>query len=153
MESALAYTLRFLVQAYVKQEDTATATGTFGTIRNLATSLSIVVGGVVFQNSMESRAPLLRASGLNSNTTLALSRSSAANVMLISTIQDPRQILAAKEAFAWSLRNVWILSCCLSAAGLVASVFLVKQVLSREHTETKTGLKEPLQTGPLPEPI
>lgn len=40
------------IQNTVNQADTATATSTLGFLRNVATSLSIVLGGVVFQNSM-----------------------------------------------------------------------------------------------------
>lgn len=52
------------LQTLVSQEDTATATATFGFIRNIGLVLSIVIGGVVFQNGMSLRAPQLRASGL-----------------------------------------------------------------------------------------
>ena len=38
------------LQAMVSQADTATATATLGFIRNIATSLGVVLGGVVFQN-------------------------------------------------------------------------------------------------------
>lgn len=38
------------VQAMSSQADTATATGTLGFVRNIATSLSVVLGGIVFQN-------------------------------------------------------------------------------------------------------
>jgi hypothetical protein len=48
------------IQAMVSQEDTATATATLGFIRNMATACSIVIGGVVFQNSMgEQQSKLL----------------------------------------------------------------------------------------------
>jgi hypothetical protein len=57
------------LQANISQVDTASATATFGFIRNLATAASIVVGGVVFQNSMTLRIPVLRAAGLSANET------------------------------------------------------------------------------------
>lgn len=55
---------------------------------------------------------------------------------------DPLQRQAVKQAFAWSIRNIWILYTALAAVGLVASAFIRKQELSKEHVETKTGLKE-----------
>ena len=131
------------LQTLVSQDDTATATATFGFIRNLGLVLSIVIGGVVFQNGMSLRAPQLRASGLSSNITDQFSGgAAAANVMVISTLQDPAQKLVVKEAFAWSLRNMWILYTSGAVCGIVATAFISKQVLGREHTETKTGLKE-----------
>ena len=131
------------LQTLVSQDDTATATATFGFIRNVGLSLSIVIGGVVFQNGMSLRAPQLRASGLPSNITDQFSgAAAAANVMVISTLQDPAQKLVVKEAFAWSLRNLWILFTSVAVCGIIATAFISKQVLGREHTETKTGLKK-----------
>ncbi len=130
------------LQSLVSQADTATATATFGFIRNIATALSVVVCGVVFQNGMELREPILREQGLPTNVTDLLTGSAAAaNVMVISTLRDPAQVQDVKEAFAWSLRNMWIMVTCVSACGIVASLFIGKHVLGTEHTETKTGLK------------
>ncbi|TKA73785.1 hypothetical protein B0A49_02846 [Cryomyces minteri] len=131
------------LQAMVSQDDTATATATLGFVRNLATSMSIVLGGVVFQNSMQMNAPGLRAVGLPADITQQLSGSTAAaNVMVVGTIADPAQKLAVKQVFAGSLRNMWILYTCVSACGLAASGFIAKSVLSKEHSETKTGLRK-----------
>ncbi len=136
------------VQASTEQDDIATATATFSFVRNLSTAMSVVIGGVVFQNGMDLRVPGLRAAGLPRNITDSLSGGAAAtNVMIIGTIIDPRQALAVKEAFAWSMRNIWILCTCISACGLFASVFITRQVLSKEHVETKTGIKEKRPVG------
>jgi hypothetical protein len=135
----------------ISQEDTAAATATFGFIRNLATSMSIVIGGVVFQNSMSLREAELLAAQLPQDLAMALAGPSAtANVITIRDIKDPLQQLVVKEAFAESLRNMWILYTCMAACGLLASVFITKQVLSQEHTETETGIKRrQLTTNPV----
>ena len=131
------------LQAEVSQDDTATATATFAFIRNLATSCSIVIGGVVFQNSMDMQFTQLRVAGLSTILTQAFSgHAAAANVMLVATVTDPLQNMVLKEAFAWSLRNMWILYTCVASLGVIASLFVTKQTLSREHTETKTGIKK-----------
>ena len=136
------------VQALVSQKDTATATSTLGFIRNLGTSLSIVVGGIVFQNGMQLQKSDLQDHGLPADLVANLTGGdAAANVMAIMQIPDEAQRLAVKEAFAWSLRNVWILCTCMAAAGILASGLITKAVLSKEHTETKTGLnREPADT-------
>ena len=129
------------LQAHVSQDDTATATATFGFSLNMAMSISIVVGGVIFQNSMQNRGSTLRAAGLTTDIVHKFAGDdAAANVMVISTIADAAQKLAVKEAFAWSLRNMWILYTCVSFLGIVASAFIEKRELSKEHVETKTGL-------------
>lgn len=133
------------IQAFVSQEDTATATSTFGFTRNISTALSVVICGVIFQNSMNSKAKSLSLPPINlpSNITDMLSGGqAAANVMVIGTITDDAQKQAVKEAFVWSMRNMFIFSTCVAACAVVASVFIKKSVLSKIHVETKTGLKE-----------
>ncbi|KAF4545827.1 MFS transporter [Lasiodiplodia theobromae] len=136
------------LQAHVVQDDTATATSTFGFLGNLANALSIVIGGVVFQNSMELRVKALARAGLPAVLSDQLSgHHAAANVELIGTINDPVLRHAVKDAFSWSMRNMWILYASMAACGIIASFFLSKVVLSNEHTETKTGIK---RKGPEP---
>jgi len=131
------------LQAFVSQDDTATATATFGFIRNLATSFSIVIGGVLFSGGMQLREPVLRDAGVSTNVIEELTGGdAAANVRVVQTITDAARQLAVKQAFAWSLRNLWIFYTCVAAVGLIASLFIKKRVLSKEHTETKTGLKK-----------
>lgn len=132
------------LQARVAQDETATATSTLSFIRGLALALSIVVGGVVFQNSMQGRSSSLRAAGLPYNLTLELTgKSAAAHVDIIHTLANhPRQQLAVEQAFAWSMRNMWIMYACAAFIGVVLSLFVRKAHLGQEHTETITGLKK-----------
>lgn len=131
------------IQNTVSQADTATATATLGFIRNLATSLSIVLGGVVFQNSMAARQSSLAAAGLSESVLEALSGDqAAANVEIIKTIQDDAQRQVVQDAFAWSLRNMFIMYTCVASVAMVASAFIKQRHLSTEHTETKTGIQQ-----------
>lgn len=150
------------IQAAVPQEDNATATASLGFSRNISLALSIgpclqkasttsqgplltiaaVLGGVVFQNGMNRGAASLSAAGLPPEITMLLTgENAAANVDIVSKIADPKQQEAVKAAFAWSLRNMWILYASVSACGIVASAFTVHTVLSEVHVETKTGLR------------
>ncbi|KAF4540318.1 MFS transporter [Lasiodiplodia theobromae] len=129
------------VQARVKQRDVATATGTLGFVKNIATALSIVVGGVVFQNGVAMQRGKLVAAGMEEAVAEMLAGpEAAANVEMIGRIADEGQRWAAEQAFASGLRNMWILYACVAGCGVVASLFVKRSVLSREHTETKTGL-------------
>jgi hypothetical protein len=130
------------LQAFVSQQDTATATATFEFIRNMATSLSVVIGGVVFQNGIKLRKDTLLAAGVPPDITAELSgQEAAANVMLIATLPtEEKQV--AREAFAWALRNMWILYCGIAFVSFAASFGIKKSVLGREHEETRTGLRE-----------
>jgi len=105
-------------------------------------SLSVVVGGVVFQNSMDARQSSLAAAGLSESILEALSGSqAAANVGITKSIQDSSQRQVVLEAFAWSMRNMFIMYTCLAAVSVVASVFIKHKNLNTEHTETKTGIQ------------
>lgn len=133
------------IQASVSQDDTATATSTYSFLRNIATSLSVILGGVLFQNSMDIRVPSLAGPPINlpSNITMALTGgNAAANVFLANSIQYPIQKLAIREAYAWSMRNIWIMYTSVSALALVCSVFIKRHHLRKDHVETKTGLKK-----------
>lgn len=133
------------IQAFVSQDNTATATSTFGFTRNLSTALSIVVCGVIFQNSMNLKAKSLSLPPVNlapNITGLFSGGQAAANVVVIGKITDAAQKQAVKDAFVWSMRNMFIFSTCGAACAVVASAFVKKSVLSKVHVETKTGIKE-----------
>jgi len=59
----------------------------------------------------------------------------------VGEIQDLRQRLAVREAYAWSMRNMWIMYTGVSALGVLASMFVKKHVLRKDHVETRTGIK------------
>lgn len=129
------------IQQGVDQDDVGTATSTQSFIRSLALSLSVIVGGIVFQQSMDLRRSSLAQAGLPASTLEALSgKNAGANVMLGKTL-PPAQALAVKDAFTWSIRNMFIMFTAFGALGMVASLFVVKKKLSKEHRETITGLK------------
>lgn len=130
------------LQARVPQKDTATATATFSLVRNVATVLAVVTGQTIFQNGMDARTGELTSAGLDGGLRKAFAgNSAAASVGLIGEIADAGQRLAVEQAFAGSLRDVWILDACLVAAGFLCCPFIVKSKLSKEHVETRTGLE------------
>jgi MFS family permease len=133
------------LQADISQDDTATATATFGFVRNMANSLSVIIAGVLFQNSMNVRVASLAEPPVNLPSGIVEMLSggaAAANVMLANTIEDPMHKSAVRDAYSWSVRNIWILYTCLAALAVVASLFIKKHHLREEHVETKTGLKK-----------
>lgn len=99
------------LQARTSPEDNATATSTFGFLRNLSTAISVVVGGVVFQNSMESQAPKLRSKLGDEAASRFSGKEAAANVMSIATFTEKHRSLV-RAAYASSLRQMWIVFTC-----------------------------------------
>ncbi|KAL2062706.1 hypothetical protein VTL71DRAFT_5778 [Oculimacula yallundae] len=132
------------IQASVHQDDMATGTATFGFVRTLATAISVVIGGVIFQSSMDMKVPSLgkAPTSLPMNVTSLLGDGGAgANIYLVKGLQDKVQQLAVREAYAWSLRNMWIFYTGISVLALVSSFFIKGHHLRKDHVETKTGIK------------
>lgn len=130
------------IQQGVHQDDVGTATSTQSFIRSLALSLSVIVGGIVFQQSMDIRSSTLSQTGLPASVVEDLSgKNAGANVMVGQTL-PPAQAFAVKAAFAWSIRNMFIMFTCLGFLGIIASLFVKQNKLSRDHRETITGLKK-----------
>ena len=103
--------------------------------------MSVVIGGVVFQNGMHSKQSLLRAAGINNETIGALGDSAGANVGLVRTLKGTQKKVA-QQAFAKSLQVMWILYVATAFLGLLASFFISKQVLNTVHQETRVGIDE-----------
>ena len=96
------------VQADVQVRDVATATAVMGFIRTISTAISIVLGGVVFQNEMGRRKGMLE-NGLGPELAQLLDGgSAAANVELVRSL-PPGQRVIARQAFYESTRSMWIM--------------------------------------------
>ncbi|KXJ96128.1 major facilitator superfamily-domain-containing protein [Microdochium bolleyi] len=128
------------LQSTVEPRDVASATSTFSFIRQLATSTSVVIGGVLFQNSMENQYPMLLAE-LGPELANSLSGGNAAGSVNLVAALEGREGDLARDAYAVSLRNMYIFYTALSALGAFLSLFIKARVLSKEHTEHKTGLQ------------
>ncbi|KZF26158.1 DNA repair protein RAD50 [Xylona heveae TC161] len=127
------------LQSLVEKKDIAVATATFGFTRNLATSISVVIGGVVFQNRMKSHADEL-SRVLGPELAAKLSGGDAgANVLIVDQLHGAQRDVA-RHAFASSLQSLWIMYTCFAAFGLLISFLITEQKLSKEHKETETGL-------------
>ena len=127
------------LQSLVSPRDIATATATFGFVRNLSTSISVVIGGVIFQNGIQKRLPTLLAS-IPANIAMELGSGSAgANTGLVAAL-PPAEKTVADEAYTQSLQEMWIFYTCLAFVGLLASLLISKNTLSKTHEVIKTGL-------------
>ena len=127
-------------QSSVKVSDVGTATATFGFARNLATSVGLVLGEVVFQNTMHKQYATLNAS-LGPMLAGTLSDGGAeASVFVIDTLPK-EQMTVARNAYYSSLRNVWILQTVFAAVGVVFICFIKGRQLSQDHEVVETGLE------------
>jgi hypothetical protein len=129
------------LQTGIQARDNATATSTFGFIRQLSSTISVVLGGVVFQNGMESHSESLQVEVGSIVASLFTGKEAAANVLLIQGLGETEK-MAVRKVFAASLKQMWILFACTAATGLICSVFIKRRSLSRVHEVVKVGLPE-----------
>ena len=128
------------LQSLVPPRDIATATATFGFTRNLATSISVVIGGVIFQNQMAKQSATL-SMALGPQVAGELGGSSAgANTAIVAAL-PPGQREVATAAYTKSLQAMWIFYTCIAALGFLISLNISKQQLSNTHETIKTGLE------------
>ena len=126
------------LQSLVLPRDIATATATFGFTRQLATSISVVIGGVIFQNGMQKRFDTLAAASPDIARAFG-GGSVGANTAIVANL-PPAQKAVALEAYTQSLQTMWIFYVVVSIVGLAASLAIGRQTLSKTHEVTKTGL-------------
>ncbi|KAK2774453.1 multidrug resistance protein fnx1 [Colletotrichum kahawae] len=128
------------VQTGVEPRDIAAATSTFGFIRQMATSISVVIGGAVFNNEMQKQHPRLLAE-LGPELAGLLSGSSAASSVGVVAGLQGEQGQIARGACLNSLRTMYIVYVAFAGLGLVMSLSIRQKQLSKKHTEHRTGLK------------
>ncbi|KAI6409327.1 hypothetical protein MCOR23_001012 [Pyricularia oryzae] len=128
------------LQTTVAQRDMASATATYQFVRQMSTSISVVVGGVIFQNSMDGQhARLLERLGPDI-AALLTGQDAAASVEAVAAIPGEEGLIA-RDAFWISLRTMYIVYTVAAGVGLVLCFFIGTRKLSTEHEEHKTGLK------------
>ena len=133
-----ALTIAF--QSSVKSSDVGTATSTFSFVRNLATSIGLVLGEVVFQNVMSGQYNQLSAP-LGPELAGILANGGAASSVFTVNKLPAAQKTAARDAYYIAIRDLWILQTAFSAIGLVTVCFIRSRVLSKDHTVVETGLE------------
>jgi EmrB/QacA subfamily drug resistance transporter len=129
------------LQAHIKGHDMAVATATFGFVRNLSTSISVVLGGVVFTNELKNKySDLVPALG-DERARLLTSASFGATTGIIRSLTGPAR-RAVDVAYTSSLQKMWIFYTAFAAFGIFISLFISKIELSRVHEKARTGIEE-----------
>ena len=133
------------LQSTVDGHDIASATSAFGFIRQLSTSLSVVLGGVIFTNVFSTQLDRERRSSSSPLPESLLSRLSASTAgtdteLLRSLPTDQKQVI--NELYTFGLSRMWIFYAVFSFLAVVVSLFIGKRTLSKQHEQTRTGLEE-----------
>ncbi|KAH7198472.1 major facilitator superfamily domain-containing protein [Fusarium flagelliforme] len=132
------------VQAVVPHEDVAAATTSMGFTRTIATAISVVIGGVLFQNEMKAGNQVL-VDKLGPELAKVFDGASAsASVDLVKTLPAESQLIV-RAAFFHSLDKMWIMYTVFSSGGLLLSFFMRAQHLSKERKDAHLGIKNKTQ--------
>ena len=127
------------LQIHTQQEDNATTTATFNTVRNLATAIGVVLGSTIFSNEMSKQSAALIASLGSEDGHLLSGGAALANVFTVHGLQGPSRVVA-ERAYFLSIRKIWILYTVLGGLGLIVSFFVSRKVLETQQQEVELGL-------------
>ncbi|TFB02333.1 hypothetical protein CCMA1212_005621 [Trichoderma ghanense] len=127
------------LQTNVEPRDIGAATASFQFLRQLGTSTSVVIGGVIFDNEMQKQqASLIRELGPELASKLSGSEA-ASSVFLVASLKG-HQREVAQTAYWNAMQKMFIAYTCFVFVGLLISFFVKQKTLSKQHTEHKTGL-------------
>lgn len=125
-------------QAAVDTADMAIATALFGFVRSLSTSVSVVIGGVVFQNTIQVYSDKLSAVLGNASLAGDFSAANATSSVLVVHTLDSLQQDAVKEMYVAGLREMWKMYAGIAGCGLVAALLMKKHTLAEPESEERS---------------
>lgn len=129
------------LQSHVKGHDIAVATATFGFIRNISTSVSVVLGGVILGNELGKKQSYL-SQYLPPDVAQRLTASSFGSTTDFVKSLPPEQKQAVNVAYTESLKTMWIFYTAFAAFGILISLFITRKELSTKHEKARTGIAE-----------
>ncbi|KAG5205318.1 Vacuolar basic amino acid transporter 2 [Trichophyton interdigitale] len=129
------------IQNNMPPGDVSGATSTFGFMRQLATSSSIVLGSVVYQNIINGKEAYLTEVLGPELAPKFLGSIAGANIDLIHQLTQSQKDIVLSE-YTTALKRAWLFYTALSAIGCVFSFFVREKALNQNHEVTKTGLEE-----------
>lgn len=128
------------LQTNVKPQEVGSATSTYGFVRQLASAISIVLGGVVFNNVMNSQQPGLKVSLGPALAERFAGDSASSNVFAVVDLSGD-QAHVVRNAYLEAVKTMYILFASLSGVGLLTSFMIKQQKMSDVHKQHKTGLQ------------
>jgi hypothetical protein len=116
------------LQSALQPRDIGTATATLGFVRLLGSAISVVIGGVLFQNELARHGVKISGTG-----------GPLASVGAIA--QAPKgKVEELREEYADALQKMWILYVVTAGVGLMIALLIRKKTLSKVHEEARVGL-------------
>lgn len=116
---ALFPSLAFAVQGSVEDSDLGFAIAMFSFFRALGQTIGIAVGGVVFQNRMRMELQTYPKLAPLADT---YSKDASALVEILKNMSDGVDKENIRQAYADSLKTVWVVCCACAGVGLISSL-------------------------------
>ena len=130
------------IQSHLKAHDSAAAASGLNFFKNLATALSVAIGGILVQNGLISNEGTLQQTLGDELGTRVAHTTFASLSEVMKLLPDQAAVDVVKETLTLALRNTWIFYTAIAGLGLALSFFITEKELSATHEEVKTGLAE-----------
>ncbi|KAJ2976700.1 hypothetical protein NQ176_g4796 [Zarea fungicola] len=128
------------IQSNVAPRDIGSATACFGFVRQIGTSISVVIGGVIFNNQMQKQFPKLETE-LGAQLAAKFDGHQAAASAVIAGKLSGHDGLVVHEAYWKALQICFIVFTCTGFIAFLCGFGIRQKELSKQHTEHKTGLQ------------
>ncbi|KAJ3940998.1 uncharacterized protein N0V96_008874 [Colletotrichum fioriniae] len=126
-------------QAATTVRDTAAVVATMGFLRSIATAISVVVGGVVFQNQMKAENQGLADIIGGELADQFDGENASAHVEDIGLLSADQQV-PVRQAYFRALKTVWIMYVAFSGLALLLNLFVSEHHLSDERKAAVLGV-------------
>ncbi|KAH7308602.1 hypothetical protein B0I35DRAFT_360541 [Stachybotrys elegans] len=127
-------------QASTTVMDTAVVVATMGFGCSIATAISVVIGGVLFQNQMASSYGQLEDALGSELAPLFNGATATENINRIGELPEAGQVVV-REAFFRALRSVWIMYIVATGLSAVSNLFVRAKHLSKDVEDVVLGAK------------
>lgn len=126
------------IQAAGRPQDAGHSAAFYSFIRVFGQSLGVAIGGVVFQNQIKQK---LLSYPLLAPLAVEYSKDATALVSIIKAMEEGTAKEQLVQAYADSLKTIWLVMCVLSGVAMAANVFIKGYSLEQEH-KTLQGFHE-----------
>ncbi|KIO20949.1 hypothetical protein M407DRAFT_80977 [Tulasnella calospora MUT 4182] len=129
----------FPVLAPLPVSETAHALAFFGFVRSFAQTWGVTIGATILQNELKKKLPRAFLEGLGSSAGKGVEITYAA-IPAIRSLEEPIKT-EVKQAFAGSLRVIWLVMAGISAVGILPALGM-KELKMHEVTDEDWGMRE-----------
>lgn len=130
------------IQAAGRPQDAGHSAAFYSFLRVFGQSLGVAIGGVVFQNQIKQK---LLAYPLLAPMATEYSKDATALVGIIKVMQEGTAKAQLIQAYADSLKTIWLVMCVMSGVAMIANAFIKGYTLEQEHKTLQGFVEEKVE--------